>query len=163
MQVFISWSGTRSKQLARAIGEWIRTAVWASKPWLSEIDIEKGERWNTAVSNRLEESHIGIVCLTPENLTAPWIHFEAGALAKTGESRVCVILFEVDINDVPDTLAQFQCTTISENDFAQLAVTINRAAERSGEPAAPDDVIRKASAAAWPEFQAQTQQLAGFP
>jgi hypothetical protein len=130
---------------------------------LSEIDIEKGERWNAAVSKRLEESHIGIVCLTPENLTAPWIHFEAGALAKTGNSRVCVVLFEVDPKDVPDTLSQFQYTTISEDDFAQLAVTINKAAERAGEPAAPDDVIRRASTAAWSEFQTQTQQLARSP
>ncbi|HTP10868.1 MAG TPA: toll/interleukin-1 receptor domain-containing protein, partial [Anaerolineae bacterium] len=163
MQVFISWSGTRSKQLARAISIWVRTAVQASRPWLSEIDIEKGERWNAAVSSRLEESHIGIVCLTPENLTAPWIHFEAGALAKTGNSRVCVILFEVDPNDVPDTLTQFQYTTISEEDFARLAETINKVAERAGEPVALDDVIRRASAAAWSEFQAQVQQLARSP
>jgi MoaA/NifB/PqqE/SkfB family radical SAM enzyme len=163
MQVFISWSGIRSKQLARAVSTWVSSAVQTSKPWLSEIDIEKGERWNKAVSDRLEDSHIGIVCLTPENLTAPWIHFEAGALAKTGNSRVCVILFEVDPNDVPATLAQFQCTTISEEDFAQLAVTINKAAERAGETAAPDVVIRRASAAAWSEFQAQAKQVAMPP
>jgi hypothetical protein len=160
MQVFITWSGARSKQLAQAVAAWVRAAVQTSKPWLSEVDIEKGERWNEAVSTRLQESHIGIVCLTPENLTAPWIHFEAGALAKTGDSRVCVLLFEVNAAEVPETLSQFQHTLVSEADLANLAVTINKAAERAGEPAAPEEVIRRASSAAWPELQAQAKELA---
>jgi hypothetical protein len=163
MQVFITWSGSRSRQLAQAVAEWVRSAVQTSRPWLSEIDIEKGERWNAAISSRLQDSHIGIVCLTPENLAAPWIHFEAGALAKTGDSRVCVLLFEVDHTDVPDTLAQFQHTTVSEKDMAQLAVTINKAAERAGEPAAREDVVRSASSAAWPRLRAQAKKLALSP
>ena len=38
----------------------------------------------------LSPASYGIICLTPENLASPWIHFEVGALFKgSGESHVC--------------------------------------------------------------------------
>jgi hypothetical protein len=64
----------------------------------------------------LEESKIGILFLTNENLQAPWLMFEAGALSKRiGDSKVCPILFGLKATDVTDPLAQFQLARIEEN------------------------------------------------
>lgn len=75
MLVFLSWSGDRSKAVAEALAAWLGQVVQAVEPWLSR-DIAKGTRWGSEVADRLEKSRVGIVCLTPENLDAPWILFE---------------------------------------------------------------------------------------
>jgi len=148
--VFISWSGGRSKTIAQAMKNWVKQAVQASEPWTSFDDIETGARALEAIAARLETSPIGVTCLTPENLNAPWIHFEAGALsAKKGQERVCVFLWEVALKDVPATLKQFQCVRSTKEDLQKLAVTINGA---MGDLKVEDQRIRHASDAAWGEF-----------
>jgi hypothetical protein len=67
--------------------------LFMAEPWLSAEDIEKGAKWNQVVSGELEKSNFAIICLTPENLGAPWLLFEAGALSKRPESRVCTYLY----------------------------------------------------------------------
>lgn len=97
MNVFISFSGDRSKAVAKALHEWIPYVINDVQPWMSEVDIDKGTRWSMDVANQLKEAKMGIICLTPENLDAPWLHFEAGALSKTVEKTyVCPYLFEVE-------------------------------------------------------------------
>ena len=109
MQVFISWSGSRSKSLAVYVHEWIKTVVQRAEPWMSERDIEAGQRWNAQLSSRLKETDFGIICLTPENLTAPWLLFESGALAKALDAaRVVPLLFGLKKADLSLPLARFQ-------------------------------------------------------
>ena len=50
-------------------------------------DIDKGATWFESIEDRLEKADAGIVCLTAENLNSPWMHFEAGALARRLSSR----------------------------------------------------------------------------
>src|SRR5215813_14335412 len=85
MKVFISWSGERSKQLAEAIREWLPNVLQFVKPYFTPADIEKGARWASEISKELEQSKIGIIAMTEENLTSPWIMFEAGAISKVVE------------------------------------------------------------------------------
>jgi hypothetical protein len=80
--VFISWSGQRSKWAAEALREWLRLVLQAARPWMSGEDIDKGSRGLDEVSRALEGMKIGIICLTPENLDERWILYEAGALSK---------------------------------------------------------------------------------
>jgi hypothetical protein len=55
---------------------------------MSEIDIQKGERWNDQIGRQLKDHDIGILCVTPENTSSDWLLFEAGALSKMfGEGR----------------------------------------------------------------------------
>ena len=90
MKVFISWSGKRSQALANMLRDWLPNVIQAIKPWMSDVDIDKGSRWSKDIALQLEESKVGIICLTPENLEAPWILFEAGALSKSLEKTyVC--------------------------------------------------------------------------
>ena len=81
--VFISWSGERSKHVALGLRDWLPAILQTAKPWMSESDIDKGARGVEEIGKALSDIEIGIVCLTPENLDSRWILFEAGALSKT--------------------------------------------------------------------------------
>jgi hypothetical protein len=40
LDVFISWSGQRSKALALQLHDWLKAVVQRANPWMSERDIE---------------------------------------------------------------------------------------------------------------------------
>ena len=79
MKIFISWSGPRSKAMAEALKEWLPNVIQAVDPWVSSSDIDAGMRWTPALAEQLQQTQLGILCLTAENLNAPWLLFEAGA------------------------------------------------------------------------------------
>src|SRR5262249_18500658 len=89
MKVFLSWSGERSRAVAELLSAFLPRVLQAVDPFMSAHDIEPGASWVAALDAHLDAHTFGVLCLTPENLAAPWILFEAGALGKTGgESRV---------------------------------------------------------------------------
>lgn len=125
MNVFLSWSDSQSKELAKVINEWIPSVLQAVTPYFTP-DIEKGARWSVDIAGELEKQFFGIICITRENIQAPWIMFEAGALStKYDKSRVCPILFGVTATDIVGPLKQFQCTTFDKEDIKRLITTIN--------------------------------------
>lgn len=96
MKVFISWSGERGKAIAEIVYAWLPSVIQAVKPFFSPDDIAKGARWSSEVGSELEACQVGIVIVTRESLTSPWIMFEAGALSKNvGKSRVVPILVDL--------------------------------------------------------------------
>lgn len=157
MKVFISWSGERSKKVAIALRQWLQDVIQTLEPWLSESDIDKGTRWSTDIAKHLEASRVGVICLTSENLTAPWILFEAGALSKTLEQTyACTYLVELEPTDVEGPLSQFQATRANEEDTLKLIKTINKA---QGELSLPEEMIEKAFQKWWPDLEATLQSL----
>ena len=133
MDVFISWSGERSRAAAEALRGWLPKIINAIKPWLSSADIDKGARWGTDIASRLEAAKAGIICLTPSNLHSDWILFEAGALSKTLQNTfVCPFLIGLEPSDVKPPLAQFQATRAYKKDVLQLLKTLNSALAENG-------------------------------
>jgi len=64
-----------------------------------------GERWNPKIAEQLSQTKFGVICVTPENLTAEWLIFEAGALAKTIEKTyVCTYLVGLEEIDARNPL-----------------------------------------------------------
>jgi hypothetical protein len=127
MKIFISWSGELSRDIAITLREWIPMIIQVVKPYVSSEDIYKGERWTNDVSEELQSSSFGIICLTPENINAPWVHFEAGALSKSiDSSRVCPLLWDVKNSDLSDPFKQFQATSLRKDDFKKLILSINK-------------------------------------
>ena len=127
MDIFLSWSGPRSEAIARALNKWLPLVLQSVKPWMSR-EIEKGSRWDDVISERLEKTDFGVVCLTPEALTSDWVLFEAGALSKKArEARVCTYLFDLKETDVTGPLAKFQHTRADKDDTRRLVATINNA------------------------------------
>ena len=132
MNVFISWSGEASKTFAIAVNNWLKQAMQKVKPWMSDAEIGPGERWNEKVSASLKETNFGIICVTPENLTAPWILFEAGALAKAVDSaRVVPLLLGAKNTDLVTPLSQFQAVMADKNGFLKLAAVLNSELRRT--------------------------------
>ena len=90
MHVFISWSGDRSRVVAGALREWLPLVLQTLDVWMSESDMQKGASWDLEIAQNLRSADEGIVCSTPENLRAPWILFESGAISKqVAKAGVC--------------------------------------------------------------------------
>ncbi len=131
MLVFISWSGERSKEIAEGLKVWLKQTIQITEPWTSE-EISKGARWNQEINHKLSESKMGIICLTPENISERSILFEAGALARNVNSPVCTLLMDLKPEDIGWPLGQFQHTKVERNEFRKLLTLINAEVEKSG-------------------------------
>jgi TIR domain len=108
-KVFISWSGARSRAVAKLLRHYLPRVIQPVDPWLSESDLEKGSQWFSEVMTAMKPCRFAIVCLTPENLLSTWLHWEAGAIAMNFESRICTYLFgALRFSDVQPPLNQFQ-------------------------------------------------------
>ena len=124
-QIFLSWSGKKSKAVARAFYSFAPLIVQASEPFMSE-EIEKGSRWRDIIGKELRRSEFGIICVTKENIRSPWLLYEAGALSNHLETRVCTFLFDATSSDLRDSpLDQFQATAFTETDCLRLFNTMN--------------------------------------
>jgi hypothetical protein len=107
---------------------------------MSSEDIRPGARWNPAVAEELAHTNFGILCLTPENYNAPWVLFEAGALAKSlKDASVCPYLIDLVPTDLRSSpLYQFQARQANKEQTLELALAMNRALESE---ASPEDKI----------------------
>lgn len=160
MLVFLSCSGDRSKAVAETFSKWIAQVIQAVEPWIS-AEIEKGARWNEEVAAKLEESRVGIICLTKENPNERWILFESGAIAKTKDARVCTLLLDIDPSDVQQPLGGFQHTTARDkNDVRKLLETINTAVAKCGKKALSESVLDRVFETNWPELLAAFERIA---
>lgn len=133
MKIFISWSGERSKSVAKALRKWLPYMIQNLEPWMSSKDIAKGKRWDIEIANQLEQADAGIICLTEENVAAPWILFEAGALAKRFKDKdnlVCPYLLDFEPSELTGPLTQFQVTVASKQDTLELLHSVNNAMKK---------------------------------
>lgn len=99
-RVFISWSGPRSKAIAEGLRPWLLDFFPGHlEVFLSTHDLHAGGVWTGQLFQALggNEVQFGILCVTPENLKAPWMLFEAGVLARNAmkEDRVVPYLFDM--------------------------------------------------------------------
>ena len=152
MNVFLSWSGSLSHEVAKALAQWIPQVIQAVKPWLSSQDIEKGARWFGDIGATLSSTEFGIICLTASNLTAPWILFEAGALSKSlDQARVCPLLVNVKNADLVGPLTQFNTCGIGRDDMRGLVSTLN--ARLGPEHKRSDAQLDEAFKVWWPHLE----------
>lgn len=141
MKIFISWSGGTSKAVAEVFRNWLPCVIQNVDPYISSGDIEKGSQWLVSISAELNASNFGIICLTPSNIKAPWVNFEAGALSKViDRSNVCPFLFGMKPSNVRDSpFTNFQMTINTKEDVFSLVVTINKT---MGEDGLKGDVLK---------------------
>ncbi|EJU9788375.1 TIR domain-containing protein [Vibrio vulnificus] len=157
MKIFISWSGDRSRQVAELLDEWITCVIQAVKPWMSSKDIDRGSLWFSEISDQLQNTSIGIVCLTQENKVKPWILFESGALAKgLSSNRVCTFLIDLSPADIENPLAQFNHSTPDKVGLWELVRTINNAL---GEHALKEKTLENVFETYWPQFNDEFNRI----
>jgi hypothetical protein len=155
--VFISWSGDRSRAAAQALREWLPIILQAARPWMSESEIEKGSVGLEEVAKALVMK-VGIICLTPENLKEEWILFEAGALSKAfdDKTRVCTYLLGgLRKQDVKPPLGMFQATTADKEETRKLVGTINRHLDAT----VPEPDLDQLFDMMWPKLEAKLKAL----
>jgi len=154
MKVFVSWSGNLSHEVAVAWRDWLPSVLQVVEPYVSSEDIDKGARWSTDISKELEGSSFGLLCVTPENLDAPWLNFEAGALSKSFEkSHVSPFLLGLERKDMPPgPILQFQSTIFTKEDILKLLHSINDAC---GDSRLTDELLARVFVRSWPELEEQ--------
>ena len=169
--MFICWSGPRSLALAERFRKFLVAVIPAlNRRIFFSPQIEKGARWFEEVLRHLDAAQIGVICLTSENLTAPWLHFEAGALLKglhkitstaddagaaadATQARVFTYLHDVNAAALTGPLAQYQSTSTTRADTRNLVRTISRRLD-------PDSsAYRQAFDAHWPAFERELNRL----
>lgn len=161
MKIFISWSGPRSQAMAEALKEWLPNVIQAVDPWVSSSDIDAGMRWTPALAEELQQTQLGILCLTAENLNAPWLLFEAGALSKIiDKSRVCPYLLGLEPTDVTGPLAQFQAVAAEKDGTKKLLQTINHVQRENG---LPEDRLNTIFNAFWPSLNQILKDISNSP
>lgn len=157
MKVFISWSGNKSHKVALVFREWLPSVIQSLEPYVSSEDIDKGARWSTDIAKELENSTFGILCVTKENLHAPWLSFEAGALSKTmDKSFVTPFLFDIKRSEVNGPILQFQSTIFEKEDIKKLVQTLNKAC---GENGISESMLDKAFEVWYPTLETELNEL----
>jgi hypothetical protein len=119
--VFIGWSGSRSGVVAQALRYWLQCLSTDVEPWVSSVDSRFGGPWWDELQTELTRSAAGILCITPENKDSPWLHFEAGALARSVR-RPLVVPYAVgmDTAAISSPISIFQGATANEQDTFRM-------------------------------------------
>lgn len=157
--IFISWSGPRSQRIAEVLRGWLPLVIQAARPWMSDREVPKGSRGLHEVARALEGIKVGITCLTPENLAAPWILYEAGALSKAldDETRLCTYLLGgLEFQDVKPPLGMFQATKAEKEETRKLVQSINMAI--GGDPV-PEPNLNEIFDAMWPKLEEKLRTM----
>lgn len=160
MKVFISWSGEQSHALAQALHEWLPLVLHYVEPWLSQADINAGDRWGPKVAEELATTNFGIICITKDNINAPWLLFEAGALAKSLEDgKVIPLLWDIDEKEITYPLAQFQAKKVEKKGVSDVISAINKCAE----PSVPDVRLNQLFDSLWASLETRITEIPKKP
>ncbi len=158
MKIFISWSGDKSKDVAKYLKSWIEQIIQAAEPWIS-VDIDKGKKWNGEIVNELSESRVGIICITRDNLNSPWILFEAGALSKASDSYVCTFLIDITPTDLTGPLSIFQATRFNREDIFKLLTSINNNVNLAGGKSLTTENLKSLFKVFYPQLEEEINKI----
>jgi len=154
VKVFISWSGPRSALLAEALKVWIQDVVQSVECFTSTEDIRAGQRWNNEINTWLNDADFGVLCVTQENATAPWLNFEAGALAKKikDDARVVPVTLNFSPAALDEPLKQFNGVQADKAGILKLVTSIAESAKATID-------VPKAFERWWPDLDAKIREI----
>jgi hypothetical protein len=170
--LFFCWSEQRSRALARALKEHLPTFIPGladqdgSNLFMSD-DIVKGSRWFDAVEVQLAKADVGVVCITREGLRSGWIHFEAGALARTIRKKrrqggaLLTYLLGVRPDELTGPLAEYQATSVERDDTRKLCAAIVNVMVRTKAQEPPD--WETAFSKNWGNFETALKAISPLP
>lgn len=104
-KIFICWKGDNSKNIAIELKNMLENEIFENSGlccFVSEIDIQAGDDWWNKIKKELKSSSRGIICITKENLQAPWVFFESGAMI-SHDIFVTPLLFNCNIETLKNT------------------------------------------------------------
>lgn len=158
MKVFISWSGEKSRDVAVSLRTWLPRVIQAVDPFMSASrDLAAGSRWALELAGNLADTDFGLVCVTRENQLAPWLNFEAGAIAKSlDEGRVVPLAIDLNPADIEHPLGQFQAARATKEGLREVLVSLNEVCPVS--LAEPD--FAETFEKWWPDLADQLDEIA---
>lgn len=157
MKVVLSWSGNASRSVANLLHSWLPEVIQVLEPWMSEEDIHKGTTWFFELSKALDTAQACIVCVTPENISSTWLHYEAGAVTSAfGKTRVCPYLFRLRKEDISGPMAHLQLASANREDTLRLLHTLNG---HLGAVALTPARLTSAFERCWPELERKLKSI----
>jgi hypothetical protein len=106
--------------------------------FMSSEEIDKGMRWGDKIAKELHGTDYGILFVTAENVSAPWLNFEAGALSKSIDvGRVAPLLIDAKIENLSGSpINQFQASLFDKEELKKLVISVSK----NGSTVKPDVV-----------------------
>lgn len=160
MDVLISWSKNRSREVATLFHDWLPKVLPGVAPWMSDKDIDKGTEWFAELQGLLGRAKLCVICVTAENVRSPWLYYETGAIAtKKGEGvRVCPYLIGIEPNMLSDgPLGKWQCTVATKADTLALLRSLNKVLD--GGKRHNESLLEGNFEARWPEFEKELSRI----
>ena len=120
MKIFLSWSGSKSHEVALLMKSWFEDLLVSIETFISS-EIIGGRRWRHIITEELKNCSCGVIFITRDNQTNPWLMFEAGALSnRIDEALVIPILIDLKQAEVIDPLNSFQCRKFNKEGIFQV-------------------------------------------
>lgn len=128
-KIFISWSGSNTREFAEGLKRILEDRIFPEtglQCFVSNVDIASGTDWWPTISGELRACNLGILCITAENVAAPWIFYEAGGMAAR-EVPSIPLLIDCKIDLLGDSPLQGkQCINFGEQaEFIKMIKDIN--------------------------------------
>lgn len=127
MSVFVSWSSPANRNIGRAVREFVSEVLGTDSVFMSDEDIEPGEKSLEEIDAALKRSTAALVIVSARSARDPWLNFEAGAMGvRLEKARVIPILLDLDFSQLIQPLAQFQGIRFDNRDkFNQMLRVLN--------------------------------------
>jgi hypothetical protein len=173
LNIFVCWSGERGQGFAKACQTWLQDKLFKDRVIVTlSADFEKGTVWFDELTGSLGGARLGLICLTPEGIDSPWIHFEAGMLARAlaeqptpaGSSpgvpklRIFPFLLGVAAGVLGGPLSAYQGTAATDKDDAWRLVEAILSVLPPGSPDEARDV-RQRFRQVWDTFQQDLKDI----
>ena len=141
LTVFVSYSRRDQDFVDRLVADLRRHGA---EIWLDLESISPGENWQEAIETGLARASTLLYVLTPDSLKSAWMSAEVGAASAQGKRVVPILAKEVQTEEVPPFLAQFQWVDFHESYEAGLQTLLRGLSVGPLHPIRPDPpVIRK--------------------
>lgn len=125
MDVFISWSGDRSKAVAKLMRTWLPQVLQEVKPHYSDHDVDRGSVWFTDILQLIRNSRVLIACVTRENQSSPWVLFESGVCVRDSPRTIVIpLLIDVGRKDVEGPFVQLNMVETDREGVYGLVKTL---------------------------------------
>lgn len=154
--VFLSWSGPRSRKMAEVLHGFLRRVIQSARPFHSDKDIESGAFWDEVIRTHLKTVKFAIICCTPENISAPWLNYEAGALAEGLDGCTAPLL----LGARPEALKVSPLSRLQAREADEAGtLSVLRALNSKLPHPLDDDLLRESFGTHWKNFEEQLKAI----
>jgi hypothetical protein len=152
--IFLSWSKESGRQLATALGRLFEGTLPSAEAFISTEDIESGAPWDVVIDAKLKLASFGVICVTADNISSPWLNYEAGALATRLEGRTAPYLLGLEPDAIkPYPFSRLQAVRSDRRGTCRLVEDVNR---HLGEAISiPIDRVHRLFGKCWDEYETE--------